>query len=503
MSVLVHARAPAQDVYHDNVVIVLDASGSMSRVMRSVGTGKMAAAKAALKEVLARVPETTRIGLLVFSSRNLRNDWVYPLGPRDDAKLTRAIDLPLPGGRTPLGEYIKKGADRLLKERAEQLGYGSYRLLIVTDGQANDQQLVDRYTPEVIARGITVDVIGVDMQSAHTLARKVHSYRSADDPASLRKAVAEVFAEVGGAASDAAGVGAPDEAFEELAGIPDEMAAAALKALATSGNHPIGTRPRVRPPAARAPVAATPPRPRRAQPAGDPGLSAMKVLFCVGFVVAAAVLAYFARKAGKIAGLIEELPTTPIANVLRGLVEVKGKARAASGALESPYTRTPCVHYHFKVVDGSGKGSRTIINDRRSARCTVEDDTGSCEVDLRRAEMVLDSVAHGSSGVLNDAPERVEKMLRKRYRTSSKGWLFNKSLSYTETVLREGDDVYVLGTASKTKAGAVRITKRGGVFIVSDKSERQLLTRFRGRGALFWCGSAALVAVAVWILAVV
>ena len=81
----------------------LSASGSMGESMRGANTRKMSAAKAALREVLKQVPKTTHIGLLVFSGRGLQNEWVYPLGPRDDAELMRAINLPRPGGERPPG----------------------------------------------------------------------------------------------------------------------------------------------------------------------------------------------------------------------------------------------------------------------------------------------------------------------------------------------------------------------------------------------------------------
>jgi hypothetical protein len=223
----------------------------------------MAAAKAALKEVLKTVPPSTHIGLLVFSARNLTNDWVYPLGPRNDEELMRAIDLPIPNHGTPLGAYIKRGADRLLEERARQFGYGSYRLLVVTDGEANDPEpnLVERFTPEVIARGIVMDVIGVGMKRTHTLATRVHSYRAANDPASLKRAIADVFAEVSSTTTDTA----QQEAFAEIAPIPAEMVAAIVQTLATTGNQPIGERPRLTPPPARpspAPSAGSPPPPQ-------------------------------------------------------------------------------------------------------------------------------------------------------------------------------------------------------------------------------------------------
>jgi hypothetical protein len=244
----------------DNVVIVLDASGSMGGRLPGSNLNKMTAAKAALKQVLKSVPENTHIGLLVFSAKGAETDWLYPLGPRDDAKLTEAIDRPQPGSGTPLGAYLKKGTDRLLQERAKQFGYGTFRLLVVTDGEASDQDLVERYTPEVIARGIKVDVIGVAMNQRHTLATRVHSYRSANDPASLRRAIAEVFGEIGGSGTDAA---TSAETFAELKPISVQVAQAMIQALSSSGNQPIGERPR-------APAASTPPSEAQAAPATAP-----------------------------------------------------------------------------------------------------------------------------------------------------------------------------------------------------------------------------------------
>lgn len=220
-----------------NVVVVLDASGSMGNSMHGASMTKMDVAKKALIQVMRKVQPDTHVGLLVFSSANLSDDWAYPLGPLDPEKLKAAVQRPLPGGKTPLGRYIKKGADRLLAKRTEQFGYGTYRLLIVTDGEADDQQQVDHYVPEVMTRGIVMDVIGVDMSSRHTLSTKVHTYRRADDPEALTRALIEVFAEVGGDRdTDAAG----EEAFDQIAPIPMEMAQAMLKALSSIDNTPIG-----------------------------------------------------------------------------------------------------------------------------------------------------------------------------------------------------------------------------------------------------------------------
>lgn len=228
--------------YRDNIVIIFDASGSMNESLGQVK--KMDAAKSALWEVVKRAPNTINIGLLTFSGSNIINDWVYPLGPKNDTNLFSAINLPQPGGGTPLGKYIKKGADRLLEQRKKQYGYGSYRLLVVTDGIAQDQRLVDQYVPDVLSRGITTDVIGVGMKEEHILATMVHSYRKANDPESLKKAISQVFAEISDKETDTAG----EDAFEFLEGIPDALAMEMIETLSSSGNYPIGEKPVIAPP---------------------------------------------------------------------------------------------------------------------------------------------------------------------------------------------------------------------------------------------------------------
>lgn len=235
-----------------NVVVVLDDSGSMGMRMRSdPATQKMDAAKHALIEVLERLPADTQVGVVALNQGAGDRAWIVPLGRIDQASMRSAVEGIRHAGGTPLGRFMKIGADALLALR-ERERYGTYRLLIVTDGEASDPDLVERYLPDILSRGITVDVIGVDMESDHSLATKVHSYRRADDPESLTRAISEVFAE---SVEDGRDTGESD--FEMVAGIPSELAAAALAALAQSGNHPIGEAPPAPQSRARPPVDAT------------------------------------------------------------------------------------------------------------------------------------------------------------------------------------------------------------------------------------------------------
>ena len=218
------------DIHKDNIVVILDASGSMQDKFSGDRTkSKMEAAKAALQEVLSKIPDDTHIGLLVFSGANIRNEWVYPLGPKDTQKLTAAIHLPQPGGNTPLGKYIRIGANRLLEQREKQYNYGNYRLLVVTDGEASDTDKVKHYTPEILNRQIRVDVIGVDMKTDHMLANVVDSYRKADNPGELVAAVSQILAETDDTGTDVGG----EDAFEYIAPLSSEIAADLIQQLTT------------------------------------------------------------------------------------------------------------------------------------------------------------------------------------------------------------------------------------------------------------------------------
>ncbi len=221
-------------VHTDNIIVILDASGSMKDKFRGDETkSKMDAAKEALQEVLAKIPDGTNIGVLVFSGRNVPNEWVYPLGPKDTNKLIEAINRPEPEGGTPLGRYIRIGANRLLEQREKQYNYGNYRLLIVTDGEAQDAEKVTKYTPEILNRQLRVDVIGVDMSTDHQLAQEADSYRKADNPGELVAAVSQILAETGGTATDVGG----EEAFDDIAPLTTEIALDLIQRITTPASN--------------------------------------------------------------------------------------------------------------------------------------------------------------------------------------------------------------------------------------------------------------------------
>lgn len=222
----------AEGVASDNVVIVLDDSGSMNERM-SGGVRRIDAAKKAISAVLKQFPADTKLGLMLLNGDRSKQHWAIPLEHLSVPQAIRRVESVSADGGTPLGERMREGAEALLRLREKQI-YGNYRLLIVTDGEANDAKLLNLYLPDVLSRGLMVDAIGVDMRQDHSLATRVHSYRRADDAAALSKAIEEVFAEK--VDSSAANSNAD---FALLQALDDEAAKEALNALSKPNNTPI------------------------------------------------------------------------------------------------------------------------------------------------------------------------------------------------------------------------------------------------------------------------
>jgi hypothetical protein len=219
--------------HSDNVIIILDDSGSMrERMPRDRGT-RMDAAKAALEQVIGQIDPKTNVGILLLNGARRNKSWLVPFGTLNKDDAIQRIRALQPGGGTPLGEAMRVGADTLLELRSKNF-YGTYRLVVVTDGEASDPQLLAQFLPDILSRGLLVDAIGVDMKSDHSLATKVHSYRRANDLQSLSNAIQEILAEQ--PQQDQAG---SDADFALLEALGDVDVSEVLTALAKPNNGPI------------------------------------------------------------------------------------------------------------------------------------------------------------------------------------------------------------------------------------------------------------------------
>jgi hypothetical protein len=184
-----------------NLYFVLDGSGSMDEdpatrcggATKSSFPTKIAAARWAIGEFLAQVPAEDRLGLYVFDRGGQRE--VVPLGTGNRPEFLAAVKAVYAAGGTPLAEAIVTGVDKLAAQRDVQLGYGDFRLVVVTDGEATGRRLEDG-TEYALKKRIPIYTIGFCVGRGHTLFKHSVAYRAANSPAELRRGLEETLGEL-------------------------------------------------------------------------------------------------------------------------------------------------------------------------------------------------------------------------------------------------------------------------------------------------------------------
>ena len=191
----------------------------------------------------------------------------------------------------------------------------------------------------------------------------------------------------------------------------------------------------------------------------------------------ALVFFYFWRKSRRTLELMRAIETSPIEQLSEGPAEIRGRTTTSEAALTSPWRQQKCVHYCFHVEErrssSDSKGNRThhwatYIKDEQTLPFLVKDDTGQAVVDSSKIKLVVEEDRFSRSGFMNDADSDLQQLLESRDNKKTEGWIFNKTLRYTETALELNEEVYVFGDASRLGGGWV--LRHGTMpLIVSDK----------------------------------
>lgn len=180
-----------------NFYFIFDGSGSMLDPPGGACTGerrfanKIDGAKWAIGEFMKMVPEDIHLGLYVFD-RNGRSERLA-LGPGRREAFQQAIGAVRAGGETPLADAIRKATDQLVAQYRRQLGYGEFRIVVVTDGIADGIPNAAVYAAQ---HGIPIYAIGLCIGQNHALRKYAVSYRAADNFADLQKGLGETLAEL-------------------------------------------------------------------------------------------------------------------------------------------------------------------------------------------------------------------------------------------------------------------------------------------------------------------
>ena len=189
----------ATDLLADNWEFVIDASGSMgSSACGTGGQPRMETAKKGVITFSRSLPPTVNRGLVVFSDRNRPGirEWLK-LGSGNGAEFDRLVSSIEARSNTPLRSAIQLAAKALTAQAQMQRGYGTYHLVVVTDGEADKGEEPGPYTKELVSTtAIAVHVIGFCVDGKHSLDIKGYTqYASASNPATLEQGLKAILAE--------------------------------------------------------------------------------------------------------------------------------------------------------------------------------------------------------------------------------------------------------------------------------------------------------------------
>lgn len=147
------------------LLLLLDSSGSMKE--SAGGQTKIAAAKAALKDVVAKLPDDAEVGVRVFGAKvfsakdegactDTQN--VVPVGPLDRDRIISAVDGYKPYGETPIGNALKGAAEDLGSE-------GKRTIVLLSDGEPTCSPDPCKVAKDLRAQGVdlTVNVVGLNV----------------------------------------------------------------------------------------------------------------------------------------------------------------------------------------------------------------------------------------------------------------------------------------------------------------------------------------------------
>jgi len=165
LSLLAPGAAGADSGESSNVLIVLDASGSMAG--RMGGEVKMALAERVVKDLVDNMPAEMNVGLLVYGARSSRQkrdckdiELLRPVGRVDPRAFDAALANVSPHGMTPIGASLERAAEALRGLP------GQSTIVLVSDGTEtceSDPCAVAKRVRETTGIDVRVHVVGLDV----------------------------------------------------------------------------------------------------------------------------------------------------------------------------------------------------------------------------------------------------------------------------------------------------------------------------------------------------
>ena len=195
--------------------------------------------------------------------------------------------------------------------------------------------------------------------------------------------------------------------------------------------------------------------------------------------------------------VLKNVPTSNIQSLSMGLVELKGKIQVKDKILKDPFDDKECVYWriHIQELVKSGKTRKWVTRHKAKDQVPflISDQTGSVIIyldDVNMNDVKRDKQYDLATFFSDEIPLIVKNYCRKN-NVKLKGWFGGKKrLRLTIKYLEPDDDIYILGNArpvlkdelkySKNASAVINMSKRG-LFILSDKSEKELIDENGGQ----------------------
>lgn len=184
----------ASSLLTQNYYLVIDGSGSMDEVGCSGDRRKIEVAKEAVNIFIDSIPKDANVGLLVFDNQGIGER--VALGTNHEEVKQQIQNISANGG-TPLLEAMTRAYRAITKQAQEQLGYGEYHMVVVTDGEANNGQDPSKIVDTILRKSpIILHTIGFCIGDGHSLnVPGLTDYRAANNPDELLAGLQSVLAE--------------------------------------------------------------------------------------------------------------------------------------------------------------------------------------------------------------------------------------------------------------------------------------------------------------------
>jgi hypothetical protein len=156
----------------ENILLILDCSGSMSETMG--GRVKINAAKDVINKVLTQIPNDRNVGLRVYGHKNdllksivgfsdcKASELLVPIGINNRSRISQALSRLNPVGMTPICYSL----DQSVKFDFTGMP-GKKRIILVSDGMETCNGSPCNFAVDLVKRNpdVTIDVIGLDLAS--------------------------------------------------------------------------------------------------------------------------------------------------------------------------------------------------------------------------------------------------------------------------------------------------------------------------------------------------